>query len=64
VALPSLREGIFFWGSAEFATYRDMRNYLRKEVGLPPSQVVAFSHWRRGVSEEDIAQAGASMITA
>lgn len=62
--LPSARDGIFFWGGAEFSTYRDIRSYLRKEVGLPATQLVAFSHWRRGMSEEDIAKAGASAISA
>lgn len=61
--LPADRGGIFAWCGAEFAAYRDMRAYLRQEVGLRPSQVVAFSHWRRGMSEEDIVEAGASAIS-
>ncbi|MEW5421589.1 DUF2218 domain-containing protein [Amorphus sp. 3PC139-8] len=62
--LPADKTGLFFWGGAEFATFKTMRTYLTQEIGLPRSRIVAFSHWRRGMSEEEIAEAGASAISA
>ncbi|MCQ4158654.1 siderophore-interacting protein [Roseomonas sp. GC11] len=63
LALPADKGGLFFWGGAEFSALRDLRHYLLKEAGLAAGQCVAFSHWRRGMSEEEIATAGASSIT-
>jgi NADPH-dependent ferric siderophore reductase len=64
VNLPADQDRLFFWAGAEFSAYREMRTYMRKEIGVPPSRLVAFSHWRRGMSEEDIADAGAAAISA
>mgnify|MGYP003637166964 FL=1 len=54
---------MLFWGGAEFDTYRSIRNHLVRDAGVPASSVVAYSHWRRGMSEEDIVEAGAAAIT-
>ena len=64
LAFPSDHDALFFWIGAEFSAFRDMRAYLRSGIGLPTSRVVAFSHWRRGMSEEDIVEAGASAVLA
>lgn len=64
VALPCAPEEAFIWIGAEFAAYRDIRTHLRGERGIPAGRMVAFSHWRRGMSEDDIAEAGAGAITA
>ena len=62
VAFPSDHDALFCWIGAEFSAFRDMRAYLRSEIGLPASRVIAFSHWRRGMSEEDIVETGASAV--
>ncbi|MBE9605978.1 siderophore-interacting protein [Acetobacteraceae bacterium H6797] len=62
LALPDQREDIFVWCGAEFTAFREFRRYLLNEAGLAAAQCVAFSHWRQGMSEEDIAAAGASSI--
>ena len=64
LAFPGDHDALFCWIGAEFSAFRDMRAHLRSEIGLPASRMVAFSHWRRGMSEEDIAEAGASAVLA
>ena len=64
LAFPADHDDLFCWIGAEFSAFRDMRAYLRTEIGLPASRVIAFSHWRRGMSEEDIIEAGASAVLA
>ena len=64
LAFPADHDAFFCWIGAEFSAFRDMRAYLRTEIGLPASRVIAFSHWRRGMSEEDIIEAGASAVLA
>lgn len=64
IDLPADRSGIIFWGGMEFSAFREARLYLRKEAGLAAPQIIAFSHWKRGMSEEDIVEVGASVITA
>jgi NADPH-dependent ferric siderophore reductase len=54
----------FCWVGAEYSAFRELRRYLREELGLPSSSIVAFSHWRRGMSEEDVVEAGASAVSA
>jgi NADPH-dependent ferric siderophore reductase len=61
---PEDRDGLFCWVGAEYATFRALRAHLRDTLGLPASQVVAFSHWRRGMSEDDIAEAGIASVSA
>ncbi|WBV41575.1 siderophore-interacting protein [Pseudoroseomonas cervicalis] len=62
LTLPAAKSEIFAWCGAEFSAFRAVRHYLLKEAGLAAGQCVAFSHWRRGMSEEEIAVAGASAI--
>jgi NADPH-dependent ferric siderophore reductase len=64
VKLPPPDSGLFAWIGAEYSAFRDMRTYLRSEVGLPSCALVAFSHWRRGMSEADIVEAGISAVLA
>ena len=64
LVLPCDHDALICWIGAEFSAFRDMRAYLRSEIGLPASRVIAFSHWRRGLSEEDIVEAGASAVSA
>ena len=64
LAFPADHGTLFCWIGAEFSAFRDMRAYLRTEMGLPASRVITFSHWRRGMSEEDIIEAGASAVLA
>ncbi|MFG1463350.1 SIP domain-containing protein [Xanthobacter sp. DSM 24535] len=53
---------LFVWVGCEFHDFRALRRFLRDEVKLPASQVVAFSHWRRGMSEEDIIAIGGDAV--
>lgn len=48
----------FFWGGCELQTFRQIHRHLREEVGLPRDRRVLYSHWHRGMSEEDIIAAG------
>jgi NADPH-dependent ferric siderophore reductase len=61
---PHDPENVFCWIGAEYTAFRDMRTHLRTAIGLPLSRVVAFSHWRRGMSEEDIVKAGITSVLA
>ncbi|MEP3114680.1 siderophore-interacting protein [Nisaea sp.] len=64
IALPVPYDDIFFWLGTEYATFRELRLYWRKELGVPAARMVTYSHWRRGMSEDDIAEAGAQAVTA
>lgn len=55
---------LFVWVGCEFHDFRAIRRFLRDEVKLPASQIVAFSHWRRGMSEEDIIAIGGDAVAA
>lgn len=61
IKLPR-EEKIFCWVGTEYAGFRAIRNHLRQS-GVPSAQLAAFSHWRKGMSEEDIVEAGASSVT-
>ena len=50
-----------FWCGTEYAGFRAMRRQVRA-LGLAPDRIVAFAHWRRGMSEPEIATAGSSAI--
>lgn len=62
LTLPAERREIFAWCGAEFSAFRALRHYLLREAGLAAGQCIAFSYCRRGMSEEEIAVAGASAI--
>ncbi|CBS91136.1 siderophore-interacting protein [Azospirillum lipoferum] len=64
VELPAGQDGLFAWIGAEYSAFRDMRSYLKTDIGLPSSRLIAFSHWRRGMSEEDIVKAGIAAVLA
>lgn len=49
--LPADRSAMFAWVGAESATVRELRRYLRTEVGLDRSQVLLIGYWHRGMSE-------------
>ncbi|MCQ4122216.1 siderophore-interacting protein [Rhodococcus tibetensis] len=49
--LPADRSAMFAWVSAESATVRELRRYLRTEAGLDRSQVLLIGYWHRGMSE-------------
>ncbi|CAO3383007.1 DUF2218 domain-containing protein [Azospirillum argentinense] len=62
--LPADRDDLFAWVGAEHAAFRAMHAHLRTGVGLPASRMIAFSHWRRGMSEADIVKAGIAAVLA
>ena len=41
-----------------------MRGFLKAEVGISADRMIAFSHWRRGMSEADIVAAGIASVSA
>ena len=45
---------LFCWLGTEYLGFRDIRTYLHEDIGIPKSRLVAFAHWRRGMSEEDV----------
>ena len=61
---PTDTNDLFVWVGCEFHDFRAIRRFLRDEVKLPSSQFVAFPHWRRGMSEEDIVAAGGEAVSA
>jgi len=56
--LCPLKEELFCWVGTEYAGFREIRSYLRREIGIPKSRLVAFAHWRHGMSEKDVIVAG------
>lgn len=64
VSLPEDRADAFCWVGAEYSAFRAMRHYLRQTAGIDRAQMIAFSHWRHGMSEEDIVEAGITSVTA
>jgi NADPH-dependent ferric siderophore reductase len=64
VEFPSERDDIFAWVGAEYSAFRSIRGYLRTEIGLARAQMIAFSHWRHGMSEDDIVEVGISSVSA
>lgn len=57
-------DDLSIWVGCEFHEFRTIRHFLRDEVKVPRAQVVAFSHWRRGMSEEDIIAIGGDAVAA
>lgn len=53
----------FFWGGFEYQTFKDIHHFLRQEIGLPAGRRILHSHWRRGMSEEDIVAVGGDAIS-
>lgn len=51
--LPTEQATMFAWVSAESTVVRDLRRYLRHEVGLDRSQVLLIGYWHRGLTESD-----------
>lgn len=64
IAFPVPAEELFIWLGAEFACFRELRLHWRRELGIPAARMVTYSHWRRFMSEDDIAAAGAEAVTA
>jgi len=52
-ALGSIGESTFIFLAGEAGTLVPLRRYLRRELGLPKSQVSADGYWRRGVKDAD-----------
>lgn len=65
VPLPTATDlKILAWVGTEYHAFKRIRHYLRHDLNLPADHVIAFSHWRHGMSEEDIVNAGAAAISA
>lgn len=57
-AWPDDPASAFFWGGCEFQAFRAIHRHLREELRLPRSQRILYSHWHRGMSEEEIVAVG------
>lgn len=64
LTFPTDLGSAFAWVGTEYAAFRALRAFLRDEVGFSPDRMIAFSHWRRGMSEEDIVKAGIASVSA
>lgn len=53
---------LFCWVGTEYTGFNDIRSYLHTEIGIPKSRLVAFAHWRRSMSEEDVIAAGSEKL--
>ncbi|MDU0342879.1 siderophore-interacting protein [Bosea rubneri] len=60
---PEDFNGTFFWCGCEYAAFRSIRHFLRDTVKLPKDRQVAFAHWRRGMSNDDIIEAGGDVVS-
>lgn len=53
VQLPDhTKTSVFGYIAAEFSSIKDLRIFLRKEVGLPQESLYAYSYWKYGKSED------------
>jgi NADPH-dependent ferric siderophore reductase len=59
VPVPADAGTVFVWAGCEFAAFKTIRAYVRKELKLAKEQHLVTSYWRRGVSED-----GASRLDA
>ena len=41
------------WGAAEFETMRALRQYFKKERGIPTSSAYLSSYWKKGLREDE-----------
>lgn len=64
ITWPDRHDDLFVWAGCEYTAFRTITKYLREEVKLARSHRVTFSHWRRGMSEEDIVEAGGEAVAA
>lgn len=46
------RQSKFAYVAAEFSTVKEIRNYLRKDLGWGREELYAYSYWKSGVSED------------
>lgn len=57
-AWPDDLASALFWGGCEFQAFRAIHRHLREVIRLPRDRRVLYSHWHRGMSEEDIIAVG------
>lgn len=50
LVLPT--ENRFAYVAAEFSSVKEIRNYLRKEMGWTKEELYAYSYWKAGVAED------------
>ena len=60
---PDNHQDSFFWCGSEYATFREVRRHLRETIKLPRNRQVAFSHWRLGLSNDDIIAEGGDVVS-
>lgn len=53
VVFPSDGSSVFAWAGCEFAAFKELRSYMRKERGLKKGESLIVSYWRRGKSEDE-----------
>lgn len=53
VARGEIDEDTFVWAGGEAGSLIPVRRFLRRELGLPASQVEVQGYWRRGVGDYD-----------
>lgn len=50
---PEATDGsVFVWAGCEFAAFKEIRSYVRKELGIAPEHHLVTSYWRRGLTED------------
>ena len=59
IPLPGAVEDIYIWAGCEFAAFRSIRNYMRKERNIPKDRQLIVAYWRRGL-DGDNARRGSS----
>lgn len=51
--LGPIGDDVFVWAAGEAGSLVPVRRYLRRELGLPATQVEVQGYWRRGVGDYD-----------
>lgn len=49
----SLAPDLYLWAGCEFADFREIRKFVRKEWKLPKDRHLVVSYWRRGIAGGD-----------
>ncbi|MNL37957.1 Vibriobactin utilization protein ViuB [compost metagenome] len=60
---PADHADTFFWCGCEYSIFREVRQFLREVIKLPNHRQVAFSHWRCGLSNDEIIETGGDVVS-
>nr|WP_246742715.1 siderophore-interacting protein [Rhodomicrobium vannielii] len=56
VEFPADTSSVYAWVGCEFDAFKAIRAHLRKERGLKKGQQLVVAYWRKGASDEEVAE--------